>query len=85
MWLDQQEELHSFGPFMSRIRIDGLGRAVFFDMVTSDCCGGDGFTLVRFETTVTFSGPGTYTFRAYGCDSMAVAPADLLVTVVVGD
>ncbi len=36
MWLDQQEELHSFGPFMSRIRIDGLGRAVFFDMVTSD-------------------------------------------------
>ena len=46
---------------------------------------GEGFPLARFETPVTFSEPGTYTLRAYGCDSMAVVPADIVVTVTAGD
>ena len=42
---------------------------------------GDGWTSARFETTVTFDEPGTYTLRAYGSDSMLLTIADVTVTV----
>ena len=42
---------------------------------------GDGWTSAKFETTVTFDEPGTYTLRAYGSDSMFLTMADVAVTV----
>ena len=42
---------------------------------------GDGRSSATFETTVTFSRPGTYTLRAHASDGMRIAPADLTVTV----
>ncbi len=42
---------------------------------------GDGWTSARFETTVTFDTPGTYTLRAWASDAMLIVPADVTVVV----
>ncbi len=42
---------------------------------------GDGWTSARFEATVTFDEPGSYTLRAWASDAMLIVPADLTVTV----
>ena len=47
----------------------------------SQSIAGDGWTSATFETTVTFDAPGEYTLRAYVSDSLAITPADVVVTV----
>ena len=42
---------------------------------------GDGWTSAKFETTVTFDDPGTYTLRAVASDAMLSTPANLVITV----
>lgn len=42
---------------------------------------GDGWTSGTFETTVTFSEPGTYTLRAFGSDALLISKANVTVTV----
>ena len=42
---------------------------------------GDGWTSGTFETTVTFSEPGTYTLRAFASDAMLVSKANVTITV----
>ena len=42
---------------------------------------GDGWTSGTFETTVTFSEPGTYTLRAFGSDALLISTANVTVTV----
>ena len=42
---------------------------------------GDGWTSGTFETSVTFSEPGTYTLRAFASDAMLISTADVTVTV----
>ena len=42
---------------------------------------GDGWTDGTFETTVTFSEPGTYRLRAFGADAMLVSSGDVDITV----
>lgn len=42
---------------------------------------GDGFTSGAFETTVTFTEPGTYTLRAFGSDALFISKANASVTV----
>ena len=43
---------------------------------------GDGWTSGTFETTVTFSEPGTYTLRAFASDAMLISKANVTVTVI---
>ena len=43
---------------------------------------GDGRSSATFETTVTFSRPGTYTLRAHGSDGMRITTADITVAVM---
>ena len=47
----------------------------------STAVAGDGWTSATFETTVTFSEPGTYTLRAFASDAMRLTPADLTIAV----
>ena len=47
----------------------------------STALAGDGWTSATFEATVTFQEPGTYTLRAYACDSMRMTVADVTITV----
>ena len=47
----------------------------------STAVAGDGRSAATFETTVTFSRPGTYSLRAYASDGMRVTTADVTVTV----
>jgi len=42
---------------------------------------GDGWTSGTFETTVTFSEPGTYTLRAFASDAMLISTANVTITV----
>ena len=42
---------------------------------------GDGWTSAKFEATVTFDEPGTYTLRAVASDAMLSTPANLVITV----
>ncbi len=42
---------------------------------------GDGWTAAKFEATVTFAEPGTYTLRAWASDAMLLVPADVTITV----
>ncbi len=42
---------------------------------------GDGWTSGTFETTVTFSEPGTYMLRAFASDAMLISTANVTVTV----
>ena len=42
---------------------------------------GDGWTSGTFETTVTFSEPGTYTLRAFASDAMLISKANVTITV----
>ena len=42
---------------------------------------GDGWTSAKFEASVAFDQPGTYTLRAFACDSMLISTADVTVTV----
>ena len=42
---------------------------------------GDGWTSAKFEATVTFDTPGTYTLRAVASDAMLSAFGDVVVTV----
>ena len=42
---------------------------------------GDGWTSGTFETTVTFSNPGTYTLRAFASDAMLLTKANITITV----
>ena len=42
---------------------------------------GDGWTSGTFESTVTFSEPGTYTLRAFGSDALLISKANVTVTV----
>ena len=42
---------------------------------------GDGWTSGTFETTATFSEPGTYTLRAFASDAMLISTANVTVTV----
>ena len=42
---------------------------------------GDGWTSAKFEATVTFDEPGTYTLKAVACDAMMMTHAEVTVTV----
>ena len=42
---------------------------------------GDGLTSAKFETTVSFDEPGSYTLRAWATDSMHKSAGDLVITV----
>ena len=42
---------------------------------------GDGWTSGTFETSVTFSEPGTYTLRAFASDAMLISTANVTITV----
>ena len=48
---------------------------------TSTNLEGDGWTMAKFETEVTFDQPGTYTLRAVASDSMLLTPADVTIIV----
>lgn len=47
----------------------------------STAVAGDGWTSARFEATVTFDEPGTYTLRAFASDAMRLTPADITIVV----
>jgi hypothetical protein len=42
---------------------------------------GDGLTSAKFETTVSFDEPGSYTLRAWATDSMHKSSGDVVITV----
>ena len=47
----------------------------------ADGMDGDGWTSGTFETTVTFTEPGTYTLRAFASDAMLISTANVTITV----
>ncbi len=47
----------------------------------ADGMDGDGWTAGTFETTVTFTEPGTYTLRAFASDAMLISTANVTITV----
>ena len=61
--------------------VDGLVTERVSSRVESTNLEGDGWTAARFETTVTFDEPGTYSLRAWSSDAMLLTPGDVTVTV----